>query len=308
MKISINILNYNTYNKTKACIDSCIDQKDIEYRIVLIDNNSSDDSYVRLKNEYEGQIEFLQLKDNYGYAKGNNLGIQYCLAQGIEYSLILNSDITLVGDYLLKNLIEIINNWKDCVVVAPYIYNVTEQKLVLNPNDSAYLRMLRKYNILPENKVMLKGLCSISEAQGSALLVDNQYFINIGGFPEHYFMYGEEGTFAKKVLWDNKMILWYMDKKNYVLHHHDKSKKIANWRLYLMGRNRTIEYLENRKKKFWRWNLIFNAFVIKYFFERHCHCDAYLRGVQAARKMIKEKRTLEEIYLDGKNSKKIYGE
>ena len=222
--------------------------------------------------------------------------------------MILNSDITLVGDYLLKSLIEVMNDYKDCAVVAPYIYNVTENGLVLNQNDSSYLKLLRKFNILPENKNISSKVSAVSEAQGSALLVDNQHFISIGGFPEHYFMYGEEGNFAKKTLWSNRKILWYKDDENYVLHHHDKSGKIANWRLYLMGRNRAFEYLENQENHFLEWFLIFKIFTLKYFFEKGFHQDAYIKGIISARKMFNEKKSLEEIYLDGKNAKNVYGE
>ena len=77
--VSINILNYNTYEKTKKCIESCLKQKGIKYRILLIDNNSEDASFERLVAEYGETIDFLRNDYNYGYAKGNNLAIRFCL-------------------------------------------------------------------------------------------------------------------------------------------------------------------------------------------------------------------------------------
>jgi len=198
MKTSINILNYNSYEESKRCIESCLKQNGVDFCVLLIDNCSTDDSFIKLKNEYTGKIDFFQTGANYGYAGGNNIGISYCFNNGCKYTLILNSDITLVGSGLLKNMIEIMKNQKDCAVVAPLIFNVTSKGDVLNQNDSTYLKVLRKAKILPPNYKLSDTLETISEAQGSALLVDNEVFLGVGGFPEHYFMYGEESCFAKK--------------------------------------------------------------------------------------------------------------
>ena len=75
--------------------------------------------------------------------------------------------------------------------------------------------------------------------------------------------YVEESTFAKKILWDGKSILWYKNNDNYILHHHDKSNSIDDWRVFLMGRNRAIEYYENRSNYLCRWTLAFLFFCLK---------------------------------------------
>lgn len=66
-----------------------------------------------------------------------------------------------------------------------------------------YLKFLRSGNS-HQNKRVNKYIETISEAQGSAIFVENEEFIKVGGFPSWYFMYGEESTFAKKILWDGK--------------------------------------------------------------------------------------------------------
>lgn len=309
VEVSINILNYNTYEKTKKCIDSCLEQNGIEYEIILIDNDSSDDSLERLRKEYGDKITYLVNDENYGYAKGNNLGIKFCANKNIKYTLILNSDITLVGKNLLLNMVRIMKNHQNCGIVAPAIYNVTSKGYILNENDSLYLELLRKFKILPKNEMITDELCTASEAQGSALLVNTNLFNDLGGFPEHYFMYGEEGCFAKKILWNHKKIFWYKNKDNYVLHHHDKSGRIAKWQLYLMGRNRSFEYLENRNDFDIRWRIVYSIFYLRLKLKnRNSNMNAYICGVQEAKKMYKSKEDTLCIYNDGKNARNKYGD
>ena len=126
------------------------------------------------------------------------------------------------------------------------------------------MELLRFFKVIPRLSNDNKDILCISEAQGSALLVDNELFLSVGGFPEHYFMYGEESTFCKKMQWSGKCIVWTDSKEGYVLHYHDKSKKIDPWRLYLMGRNRTLEYYENRKGKY-IWFIPYEIAYLKQF-------------------------------------------
>ncbi len=305
-KVSINILHYNSFEKTKQCILSCMNQKKIDYEIIVIDNHSSNDSLDSLKDYFkEHRIDYLENKDNYGYAKGNNIGVQYALDKGIRYSLLLNNDITLAGDYVLEKLVKVMETY-GCAVAAPYIYNVTADGLELNQNDSAYLKLLRLFRVLPENKVYDENVQEVSEAQGSALLVDNREFVKAGGFPEHYFMYGEEGCFAKKLLCASKKILWYRDEKDFVLHHHDKTNSVNPWRVYLMGRNRALEYYENRRASFFRWKLVFTFFYLSVLVQKN---RVYLSGMKCGKKLVKKKSDYEAIYRHAKEvrTQKIEG-
>lgn len=295
--VSINILNYNTYEKSKRCIESCLKQIGYNYKIVLIDNHSTDNSFQKLKDEFGESIMYIENDENYGYAKGNNIGVKWSKANGFQYTLLLNSDSELSSNTVLQQLVKTIESRKNVNVVAPLIYNVTSSGLELNNNDSAYLKMLRFFRIIPRNKIVTSQLETISEAQGSALLVDNEVFINVGGFPEHYFMYGEEGTFAKKILWSGGLILWMKDVKNFVYHHHDKSGRIDSWRLYLMGRNRAIEYYENKHS--FSWTIAYQLSII---LQKIKHNKIFVQGALHGRTMVVENRSKAEIYIDGKDT------
>lgn len=303
MTVSINILNYNTYEKSCVCIDSCLKQTGINFQILLIDNASTDDSFEKLKLKYGNKIQYLQTGMNYGYAGGNNRGIKHCLENGIIYTLLLNSDTELIGNNLLSKLIEIASSNSNCAVVAPTIYEVRKDKLVKYNNDYKYNQLLRIIGTLPPTKILSSNLKTVSEAHGSALLVNCMEFLQIGGFPEHYFMYCEESTFAKKILWNRREIIWYNSDKEYVFHHHDYSDHISYWRLILNGRNRCFEFIENCKWYNILWIVLFQLLFIKTLilsFKSDSH-KYILQGMYLGLKQSSKKLKPKDKYIMGKD-------
>jgi len=99
--ISIVIINYNTLNITKQCIQSIVDHtKDVAYEIILVDNASTEGNTDDLKVLFP-QIKLIKSPDNVGFAKGNNLGIKHATG---EIILLLNSDTYFTENVLIKAL------------------------------------------------------------------------------------------------------------------------------------------------------------------------------------------------------------
>src|SRR3990167_562820 len=104
MKVAINILNYNGLENTLECIESIrrLKQENFIINIMVIDNNSSDDS-VEVLSKIKG-INLIRNNKNLGYSGGNNVGIKYALEKGADLILLLNND-TIVDKSLIKKLI-----------------------------------------------------------------------------------------------------------------------------------------------------------------------------------------------------------
>lgn len=303
---SINILNYNTYEKSCVCIDSCFQQKGVDFRIMLIDNNSTDDSFLRLKQKYGDKIDYFETGYNYGFAGGNNKGVDEALKRGFKYSLLLNSDTELKGNSILQRMITIMQRYPKCAVVSPTIYDVTHSGLILHNNDSSYLKSLRLLGVLPSLEMLTDSLQTVSEAHGSALFVDLEKFQSVDGFPEYYFMYTEECTFCKKTIWAGYQIIWFKDDTAYILHHHDKNGVVDAWRVILMGRNRALEYYENRKGRlswFFAYNLLYAKLLLRSFRDRYS--KDYIHGLNIGRGLYKMKISKVDLFKNGLN---IYNE
>lgn len=93
-KTSVIIINYNTFQLTYDCIKSVYNNtKTNLIEIVLVDNASTE------RNPDDFLIDFpelilLKMKQNLGFAKGNNEGIK--MASG-DLILLLNSDTVLIN-------------------------------------------------------------------------------------------------------------------------------------------------------------------------------------------------------------------
>ncbi|MBE2217799.1 MAG: glycosyltransferase family 2 protein [Ignavibacteria bacterium] len=102
MKVSVIIVNHNTGNILKDCLDSLYRFENVDdIEIFIIDNFSNDDSRAvieNLKKKYE-RINILFTDTLVSFSAANNLGIQK--ASG-EYILIMNPDIIFTEPVLDK--------------------------------------------------------------------------------------------------------------------------------------------------------------------------------------------------------------
>ncbi|GAB3533479.1 glycosyltransferase family 2 protein [Pontibacter brevis] len=96
--ISVIILNYNTFQLTCECIASVYAQTHgISYEIIVVDNGSTECDPKLIKEAFP-DIKLVGNTTNVGFAKGNNIGLQYASGKTI---LLLNSDTKLLNNALL---------------------------------------------------------------------------------------------------------------------------------------------------------------------------------------------------------------
>ena len=123
MDLSIIIVNFRTYDLTKQTIISVLDTvKNIEYEILVVDNDSADGSLEKLIQDFKNEslVKFIKNNHNDGFAVANNLAFKE--AKG-EYTLLLNSDV-IVNDRTINESLDYIKGNKNigilgCKVVLP---------------------------------------------------------------------------------------------------------------------------------------------------------------------------------------------
>lgn len=99
-KVSVILLTYNQLNYTKECINSILEKTAYpNYEVIIIDNKSSDDTpnYLREIDGKYDQIKVILNDENYGFAKGNNIGIK---ASSGDYIILLNNDTVVTRGWL----------------------------------------------------------------------------------------------------------------------------------------------------------------------------------------------------------------
>lgn len=133
MRHTFILLNYLNYQDTVNCVKTILNLKDASISIVIIDNNSRNSSIEKIREHFpiDKNIHYIQSEINLGFAKGNNLGFNYC-KYNIEsdFITILNND-TLINDVNFCNKIEEISYREDFDILGPKI--ITKDGFNQNP-------------------------------------------------------------------------------------------------------------------------------------------------------------------------------
>jgi GT2 family glycosyltransferase len=91
--VYIVVLNWNGWRDTLACLASLKQQNYPNFQVLVIDNDSSDDSVREIRRE-QPSIELVQSGANLGFGGGCNVGIRLALERGADYVWLINSDAT----------------------------------------------------------------------------------------------------------------------------------------------------------------------------------------------------------------------
>ncbi|MFZ3383466.1 MAG: glycosyltransferase family 2 protein [Candidatus Methanoperedens sp.] len=267
-KVTIIILNWNGKEDTIELIKSLDNLTYPNYEILIIDNNSIDGSYNYFKNNYPS-IKIIQTGDNFGYAKGNNIGIQESINSGSDYSLIINND-TLVEPEFLDKLIKVYESEKNIGLISPLIYEPSKNSKINKVQFKC--QKINWYKGFPENnkeKFINKKFIETELISGACFLVKNEIINTIGFIPTEYFMLWEDLDYSINALKKGYKNLCVID--SVVFHKTSQSlNKINNKRLRYSTRNRFIFlYKYSTKSQFICSSLwfifIFTPIVFMYF-------------------------------------------
>ncbi len=98
-RTAIILVNWNSFDYTAQCIASLNRVTPNDFTIVVVDNGSNDFSGQQLKERFP-HIILIESATNLGFTGGNNLGLEYSLREGFEYSMLLNNDTEVAPDFL----------------------------------------------------------------------------------------------------------------------------------------------------------------------------------------------------------------
>ena len=101
------IVNYNGKDTIRDCLNSLMIQSVPFTEIIVVDNNSPDNSWSGLEDEFPG-IKLLRLSTNSGFPSACNTGIRNSSS---KLAAILNNDIRLDQDWLKSMLSRVTPEW-----------------------------------------------------------------------------------------------------------------------------------------------------------------------------------------------------
>ncbi|WP_207733715.1 glycosyltransferase [Clostridium celatum] len=209
------VLNYNDHKTTIKFLEMIKNYKNID-KVVVIDNNSKDNSVNEIKKYVNERIVLLESKENKGYGAGNNMGIKYLKEfSEINYISISNPDIEFKEEEINK-LIEFLDKNKDITMATGRIIENGKNAEDGSWKLPTYSKCLLQ-TIPLVDKVVNKSLSYSDEYYtGQYSLVDcikGCFFIartkvldEINGFDEDTFLYYEENILGYKLKERNYLV------------------------------------------------------------------------------------------------------
>lgn len=187
MKVSVVIPNYNGEKYLRDCLCSLKDQTFSNYEVILVDNNSTDDS-INLARSLIPSITIIRLDSNQGFSKAVNIGIKS--AEG-KYVVLLNND-TIAQTSWLMNLVDSIDKDSSIFSCSSKMLSYHDSCLIDDAGD-AYTIFGNAYQ---EGHGMRKDLYDkdhdvFSACAGAAIYRRNLFNI-VGYFDERFFAYLED--------------------------------------------------------------------------------------------------------------------
>ncbi|MFZ3059453.1 MAG: glycosyltransferase family 2 protein [Candidatus Methanoperedens sp.] len=124
-KVSIVVVNYNGKKYLNACLSSMENQTYHDFEVIFVDNASTDTSVEYVKAHFPS-VRIIENEKNYGFAKGNNIGIKE--AKG-DLIATLNND-TEVTPAWLEELVRSINSDENVGMCASKLLFMKKRKMI----------------------------------------------------------------------------------------------------------------------------------------------------------------------------------
>jgi cellulose synthase/poly-beta-1,6-N-acetylglucosamine synthase-like glycosyltransferase len=99
--VYIVILNWNGYLDTLRCVASLEQQQFTNFRILIIDNGSTDGSIEVLRGLGD-RVCLIENSNNLGYTGGNNRAMREAFDRGADYVWLFNNDAVAEPDTLIR--------------------------------------------------------------------------------------------------------------------------------------------------------------------------------------------------------------
>lgn len=225
MKVSVIIVNYNVRYFLELCLYSVQKSlRNIEGEIIVVDNVSKDTSCQMVKELFPN-VTLIENSENVGFSKANNQGV--AIASG-EYVLILNPD-TVVSETLFEEILPFADLQQNLGGLGVRLIDGTgsflpESKRGLPKLKTSFKRIIGSNNSgYYADYLTREGVGKIEVLVGAFMLIKKERYIEVGGFDEDYFMYGEDIDLSYKLTQAGYTNYYYG--KSIVIHYKGESTR-----------------------------------------------------------------------------------
>lgn len=247
-KVSIIILNWNGLNDTIECLESLKKITYPNYEVIVVDNGSKGNDADILEEKYKEYIKLIRIKENLGFAQGNNVAIREVIKEEkADYILTLNND-TIVEPDFLEELVNCAQRHPEAGSIQPKMIWALHPELIdsvgLDYSRTGYgfnrggYEPVEKYNEEEEILGCCAGACLYKVKALEDIKIDDEYF------DKDFFCYYEDFDIAFRLQWAGWKS-WYCPK---AIVYHLKGKTAgtkSKFTAYYRARNQICNLFKN---------------------------------------------------------------
>lgn len=197
--IGIVLVNYNGSQDTIECIESIRKSQEINYKVIVVDNDSIQQDFDILSNRYisASDVFLYRNSENTGFSNANNIGTKIALEQGADYIVYLNNDTIVLPDSF-KNLMK--ENDDKTVLTGKILFESQRDKIWYAggkympwKGTTVHIGYNQDANNCTEKQ-------QISFATGCYIFAPADILDKIGLWPEEYFLYAEDLAYSLNII------------------------------------------------------------------------------------------------------------
>jgi GT2 family glycosyltransferase len=207
MELSIIIVNYNTKELLKDCLNSLYENSPgLEFEVIVSDNNSTDGSAEMVKSAFP-QACLIVNPINLGFAGANNVAIRECAG---KFILLLNSDTLVLDSDSFTKMVSYMRQHPEVGVLGCKLLNSDRS---LQPSYGRFPSLVNEFRQKIINFVFVKGLepfkgslikdydktHKVDWVTGACMMVPREAINQAGLLDEDYFMYFEDADWCKRI-------------------------------------------------------------------------------------------------------------
>lgn len=254
IKVIIIIVHYKDNLNTLECLNSLkkANIKKFSVETLIIDNSGNGSLEKALIRDKLLNIQFLNPKENLGFATGNNLGIETALRKNPQYIILLNND-TIVSPDFLNTLIGFSQRNQETGLVSPKIYfapgyefhqnkysKKDRGKVIWYAGGKIDWANVTAFHIGVDevDRGQFNTPISVDFATGCCLLIKREVIDRIGVFDNNYFLYFEDVDYCIRARIAGFNIKYCPDAFIWHKNATSSGKPGSNLHLYYQTRNR----------------------------------------------------------------------
>jgi GT2 family glycosyltransferase len=276
-QVSVIIPNYNNVSLLKQLLTS-LDKITTPFDIIIVDNNSQDDSVQFIKDNYP-QIKLIVNDENKGFAVAVNQAI---MESNSPFLFLLNND-TVVCEDALDELLKTINLDSNIFSVSSKMIQYNNPQLIDDAGDEYTILSWSKKRGNNKDVSGYSTDCEVFSACAGAALYRAEIFDEIGLFDEQFESYVEDMDLSFRARIHGYKSYYCANAKVY---HHGSAttgSRYNPFKVKISARNNIYLIHKNMPLGMLLFNFIFilMGIIIKYiFFYRKGYSSYYIEGIK----------------------------